>query len=241
LIDQYIIWNGYSNISIWKDIILIKGTDGTQFHPNLNQNELLSVWSSDFYRTIYLNYSETVNTFGIKLFRYKLSNQVFNINETFYQNIYGFINLTAIPSTNGLPLFISKMNMLDVSNEWINKINGIIPNETTDDPYFDVEPITGITMNAQEKFQLNLFLSNNTNYFNFFNQNVTTGLFYPLTVIYQSSEITESQANSFKNSVYLAFNLVKVDIAVFTVLAIMFLIIELFFLFPKIKKKIKKL
>lgn len=35
--------------------------------------------------------------------------------------------------------------MLDVSNEWVNKIEGMVPNQTTDDSYWDIEPITGIS------------------------------------------------------------------------------------------------
>lgn len=64
-------------------------------------------------------------------------------------------------------------------------------------------------MNIQENFQLNLYINNNTNMFNFFNINVTTGLFYPIVIIQENSQITESQANDFKNSVYAAFSAIK--------------------------------
>jgi hypothetical protein len=210
LVDQYIMWDNLTEVTIWKEPIPVQGTDGTEFQPFLNKGENLLTWVSQLVRPIQLNYTGTTTEyFNIEMYRYMIAPSALDINDTFYQSIYGMANLTSY--YNGVPIYISKPNMLGVDPYYVNLTLGMNATEEKDDTFLYVEPITGITMNAHKRLQLNIYLDSLfKNYLNIFTPNISTGLFYPIVSVEESAEITENDANLFKSEILKPIYLTKV-------------------------------
>jgi hypothetical protein len=57
-----------------------------------------------------------------------------------FQPVSGFANMTQV---YGMPIFISRPNMLYASPSAVDKVVGMQPNAAKNDIMFDVEPVTG--------------------------------------------------------------------------------------------------
>lgn len=56
----------------WTEQVLLAGTDGMQFHPLLEDEEILGAWVNDLSRTCYFNYrgSDTSTYPGLDMMKY---------------------------------------------------------------------------------------------------------------------------------------------------------------------------
>eukprot|EP01105_Mastigella_eilhardi_P011636 TRINITY_DN267_c0_g1_i5.p1 TRINITY_DN267_c0_g1~~TRINITY_DN267_c0_g1_i5.p1 ORF type:complete len:263 (-),score=88.61 TRINITY_DN267_c0_g1_i5:129-917(-) len=106
-------------------------------------------------------YRKTIKRHGIKLYRYDVDRDgLKRDNDTYNQNIAGFFNMTAQPSTMGAPVFASAPHFLYVPDEtWLNNITGMSdPDEDLHATYTAIEPLCGNTMEAKSRLQLNIYL-----------------------------------------------------------------------------------
>ncbi|MFX1420588.1 MAG: hypothetical protein ACFE9N_16955, partial [Promethearchaeota archaeon] len=181
-------------ITLWKEEEIVQGTDGTQFAPQVSESNILHVFVSDLLRSVDLFFTGTTRIHNIELFRFELSSQTFKVDSNYYQSIEGLANMTA---DQGIPIFLSKPHFLDADNYLISSIKGIAPIKELHDTYLDVEPNTGIVMNAAERFQIN-FMINDTD---IWYKNCWEGIM-PILWLEFGGQITEDLANSFKQLVY---------------------------------------
>lgn len=134
-------YQGQTQISIWEKPEYVSGTDGTQFAPHSSSNTFF-VWVPDFLRDVPVTQTQSsISLYGIKLNRFQIPSFVLASNENYYQPYVGFANMSA--AFSGVPIWLSKPDMLDADPTFINKISGMNPDPDTDDTYLDVEPITG--------------------------------------------------------------------------------------------------
>eukprot|EP01105_Mastigella_eilhardi_P011632 TRINITY_DN267_c0_g1_i1.p1 TRINITY_DN267_c0_g1~~TRINITY_DN267_c0_g1_i1.p1 ORF type:complete len:839 (-),score=185.94 TRINITY_DN267_c0_g1_i1:1428-3944(-) len=161
---QTVAYNGVSNLTFWQQPVKVEGTDGTRFKPFLTSTGSLDkpkVYSNDLKRPMTMYYRKTIKRHGIKLYRYDVDRDgLKRDNDTYNQNIAGFFNMTAQPSTMGAPVFASAPHFLYVPDEtWLNNITGMSdPDEDLHATYTAIEPLCGNTMEAKSRLQLNIYL-----------------------------------------------------------------------------------
>jgi len=209
-LNNYVQWHEKSSIDIWKESESINGTDGYGFRPGIDQNTNLSVWMEDILRKIDIYYTESRNLYGINLQRYAPVPATFNVNDKYYQYIAGFANLT---NAKNSPIYISKPHFLDVPGDWLTKVSGLNPIRDNHDTYLDVEPLTGVVMDAKKRLQLNIYITPNPTQFDVFSvinrfpKNTT----YPILWVQEGSAITEDLAAKFKAKID-SFNQIKTSV-----------------------------
>lgn len=186
-------------ITLWEEAEIVRGTDGTQFAPQVSQSESLHVFVSDLLRSVDLYFTGTTSIYEIELFRFELSSQTFDIDSNYYQSIKGLANMTI---DQGIPVFLSKPHFLDADKDLIDSIKGINPIKESHDTYLDIEPNTGAVMNAAERFQINFMIDDTDMWY----KNCWEGVM-PILWLEFGGQITEELANSFKSLVYGTQNL----------------------------------
>ncbi|MFX1322211.1 MAG: hypothetical protein ACFFAQ_11265 [Promethearchaeota archaeon] len=192
-------YNGETVIAVWEEDEIVRGTAGTQFAPRVSKNNPLYVFITDLLRTVEIIYTETTSIYDIELYRFEISEETFKVNPKYYQSIEGVANMTV---DQGIPAFLSKPHFLNASSYMKEAVNGLNPNKLQHDTYLDIEPLTGATMNAAERIQIN-FLVNQTD---IWYKNCWEGIM-PILWLEFGGQITENLANKFKNLVYTAQNL----------------------------------
>lgn len=207
---QYSMDNGMTELPFWNAPIYTSGTDGTQFEPGLHHKSEVSVWFPQTERPEVFQVVGTTQHKGIDCLRFALKPEMIAVDPVF-NNLYdGFNNMTVL----GAPIFISKFYFLDASSEWNQKLSGIKYGSFPDnDTILDVEPITGATLSAHKRIQLNVYLSNDSNVISTYQNtslyypNVKRGVMYPLALMEETAEISEELADEFIHQVYFLFRL----------------------------------
>ena len=203
-------WNNY-NAPVF-------GSDGTQFPPLLfnsfDRSALVHVFETDLVRSLPLAFDRHVSAHGIALNRYLPLRELFLPDERFFQYVTGFANLTI---TQQAPIFFSYPNMLFVDPKYVAKIDGMHP-RLDDQASIDVEPITGLTMRAHKRIQVNVYIPPDLA-FDDFNPDVVKDIFYPIVWVDETSEITPALAADFRSSVYLLRDLRLGSVIVLSVAA----------------------
>ena len=73
LCTQFEKFKGYMNVSAWNNHMeIVRGTDGSRFHPWIQDNDTLTVWVNELFRAIDLMPNKTTEMDGIRLRRYEL-------------------------------------------------------------------------------------------------------------------------------------------------------------------------
>jgi hypothetical protein len=111
-------------------------------------------------------------------------------------NTEGLINGQPIERFRGMPVCISKPHFLDTAQSVRNKVIGINPTEEKHETYIDVEPISGVTMNAHQRVQVNFNVSED-NYFTEANSTIMPIMWYERT-----GKVPEDLAARFTGEVY---------------------------------------
>mmetsp|Transcript_78093 Transcript_78093/g.107977 ORF Transcript_78093/g.107977 Transcript_78093/m.107977 type:complete len:143 (+) Transcript_78093:2582-3010(+) len=140
-----------------------------QFHPLLEDDEILGAWVNDLSRTCYFNYidSDTTTYPGLDMMKYYIEDdQMYNLtanpaNALFEIYVDGTTNMT---TTLKAPAFASKGHYYQISEEIkdvsVPKLtdkngNEILPNADDDDTWLGVERLSGVNLVARERIQLN--------------------------------------------------------------------------------------
>jgi len=199
----YYAWHNMSALpagKYWAEDVGVTGTTGFQFAPFLDDDDLLYVWVEELLRPMDLVFTDDVTEKGIDLLQYRLGEDNFLDHDIYYQSIPGFGNMSI--DNNGVPIFLSKPRFLDCPAEWRDKVAGVVPNDEADDTFINVEPITGVTMDACKQLQVNMFLDPTTSPLDLWNKQVPTNTMYPMFFVSELAAITDKLADDFKNKVY---------------------------------------
>jgi hypothetical protein len=196
---NHIKFNGQEEITLWAKSIDVKGTDGTQFAPGISQEDDLEVFSSDFMRTLEFDFRKTTSIYDIELYHYKFDDDTFKPDSDYYMYIDGCANIYPM---QGIPAYLSKPHFLGGDPILTSSVSGMNPDEGDHDTYFDVEPITGITMKGRVRIQVNFMTSQTDLWY----PNITEAMM-PILWFEDRSEITKELAEEFKDLVYGALDL----------------------------------
>jgi len=204
-VAQIIKLNGESQINIWAEPIDIYGTDGMQFHPGVTPSETLKVFNIDLLRTVNLEYDSESEVKGISLHRFRMAPDTFEPNPLYFQDTWGFTNLEVFEKYQGVAVRVSKPHLLDTEPSIQEAIIGMNPDPDMHETFIDVEPISGITMNAHMCVQVNFEVPHGSIW-----HAEVQDTYMPILWMAMEGEIPDGLADYFKGLVYMALGLKEI-------------------------------
>ncbi|MBD3340896.1 MAG: hypothetical protein GF353_17440 [Candidatus Lokiarchaeota archaeon] len=213
---EFVSYNGKEKYLIWAKPVPVSGTDGTQFAPGISKHDDLDICISDLKRPAEFKFRKKTDIYGINLFRFNFKEDVFEPNPTFFMDTKGLLNMYP---EYGIPCYLSHPHLLYADESLKNDTIGMHPNTEKHETYIDVEPITGMTMRARQRIQINFRATPTDKWYP-----NNTEVIIPILWFDKEAEITEEKANEFKESLYTALKLKKLIItstmAIGTILSI---------------------
>jgi len=182
----------------------VRGTDATQFPSELKEGDRLDVWEKDIIRAVYLsNYDKERSTFrGIDLLNFRVEPETYYPCETYEPNCRfdmhenGLINLQVIAL--GIPLYASQGHMYGVDAEYADTVTGLTPDQDKHTSYINVEPYSGITMNAGKVAQIQIRVGPTpAGYYD----EVANNTYLPIFWYIEGGDINKVLADEFKDGV----------------------------------------
>eukprot|EP00455_Lapot_gusevi_P016383 TRINITY_DN18443_c0_g1_i7.p1 TRINITY_DN18443_c0_g1~~TRINITY_DN18443_c0_g1_i7.p1 ORF type:complete len:297 (-),score=125.38 TRINITY_DN18443_c0_g1_i7:27-917(-) len=235
---QYSAWEGSQEVQVpsgffslnvkippWgsKQANRISGTDAAQFASKQAEGGRIRAYVDTLYRMAELaNLNNQHETYaGIDLLKFTLPDDIMANatvnpkNADFYMTGLpsAILNLTA--TSLGVPIFVSKPHFLDVppaaTSYLINKVQGLSPNSELHDTFLSVEPLTGTTMRARKRLQLNVkvspvYIQDPASSFNTTWLPFLTEFMFPTCWIEEGGDIPDDKAADFRDQVYGAQN-----------------------------------
>lgn len=209
-LEQYAMWRGRSNLTWWSDKYanMINGTDGTQFSPEVSKNAVYYAFSPEICRSVFFKYESTATLKEIKLYRFTAPKELYLSGDVYPPN-KGFCVPQCLPSgclnvslcqPQNPPVVISPPHFY-LGNESLAKaVTGLHPDKKLHQTFVDIEPITGIVMNAAKRVQINVALQSVDTL------EQTTGKFqdviFPVMFASETGMISDAKAAEFRRKVY---------------------------------------
>ncbi|XP_065099686.1 lysosome membrane protein 2c [Paramisgurnus dabryanus] len=229
-------WNGQSSLNWWStdSCNMINGTDGASFHPVITKTEKLFIFSSDLCRSLYAEYESDVSVQGLPGFRFVPPSEVF-ANITINPDNAGFCvpNGTCLSSgllnvsvcKEGAPIIMSSPHFYQADDKYVQDVFGMNPRKEEHETAIDVNPLTGLLLQAAKRLQVNVYLEK----MSAFSQtaNIMT-LVYPVMYINESVVIDEESAEKLKvviTEAKVVINVPFIVIALGIILGVVFIVI----------------
>ncbi|XP_071091359.1 scavenger receptor class B member 1-like [Haliotis cracherodii] len=169
VIDKY---NGSSYLNFWSTpwANMVNGTDGTIAPPFIQDVTRLPTFSSDVCRSVYgLHSSDVKTTQGIPLHRFT-GNQAELGNLTLNPDNIGFctpqsscfgtgvLNVSACQSLDyfQIPGVVSFPHFYLAEDKYVHGVYGMAPNKEEHETAIDIEPLTGLVLQAAKRLQINM-------------------------------------------------------------------------------------
>jgi hypothetical protein len=148
-------WNGKSQV--------INGTDGSGFRSLLQEKEPVTLYEDKYLRNLQYNYASSYK-YGKKSYEfnvYNLDMAQLSVNDIFYNNWNGYMNLTSInyvPVLVSLPYFKGSDAQSYTQVTFEGKAASDYQDSITSGN-FTVESLTGVTVSSTKNYQFNAFNS----------------------------------------------------------------------------------
>ncbi|CAL8321381.1 unnamed protein product [Lota lota] len=162
-------WNDERQLDWWTSdqCNMINGTNGAFFHPVVTKDETLYMFSSDLCRSLYATYVEDITVKGLPGYRFVPPSSVF-ANLTVNPDNAGFCVpkgnclgsgvLNVSPCKQGAPIIMSSPHFYQADEKYVNDVFGMRPNKDLHQTTIDINPFTGIVMQAAKRLQINVLL-----------------------------------------------------------------------------------
>jgi len=212
----------------------IKGTDGTMFAPGMDKTKSLWVFVSELCRSIWLDFDSDQEVKGISAHRYRPPPPVFNMsNADNYCYCPKFLECAVANKTTdtydnsacpkigctdglinvgkclgGAPIFMSSPHFYNADATLLQDFEGLAPNQEDHDTVLDVDPITGLALNARKRIQVNFPLTK-TEDFNIFKNINQTYRAWPIFWADENAQIDDANADKFKSEVQKPISIVN--------------------------------
>lgn len=192
--------------SPWEEPVLLDGTDGMQFSPDLSKESTLKAFVNDLSRNCYFDYSHTDDRYPhLDTYVYAIQTDLmrndtdYSPNKNYQVNITGTSNMTTSLQAYA---FVAKghyYQMSDAVNASIPVIvnqdnETIVPNMDDDETYLGVEQTTGVCLLAMERIFFNMVVYGDDLFKNF-DIPGDYGWFFPLSYVRRESVWTQKQVD----------------------------------------------
>lgn len=213
---RFVQWQEQSVVEdTWLEPQPVVGRTGTEWPRNLTKNSEIVTWQPDLVRQIPLinDDGETVDLFGIKLLRHRVDTTWYqdastNPNNAKYLHVEDPDENGVIPLSTlklGVPIFVSIPWFYSANRETVAGSVSCCDNPDPDihASIIDVDPITGATMYARRRVQVNIKIGP-TDTFAYRNLREA---YMPILWYEEAGGLTKSLANDYKKAVYGAIEL----------------------------------
>ncbi|XP_072310857.1 lysosome membrane protein 2-like isoform X2 [Eucyclogobius newberryi] len=167
---RVVTWKGQSQLSFWttNQSNSINGSDGSAFHPLIDKNERIQIFSPDLCRSIYMEFEKDVEVRGIPAYRFTPPRSVFAsreenpANEGFCitpQECLGTGLLKVSPCRKGAPVVASFPHFYLADEKYVTAIEGISPERIHHQTFLDLNPTTGVIVRANKRAQVNILIN----------------------------------------------------------------------------------
>ncbi|XP_035039973.1 lysosome membrane protein 2 isoform X2 [Hippoglossus stenolepis] len=162
-------WKGQSQLTFWKtdDSNSINGSDGSAFHPLLEKNERIYIFTPDLCRSIYMEFEKEVEVKGILAYRFTpppsvlASKEENPANEGFCvtpNECLGTGLLKVSPCRKGAPVVASFPHFYLGEDQYAAAIKGMSPQREHHQTFLDLNPTTGVIVRANKRAQINILI-----------------------------------------------------------------------------------
>ncbi|XP_034402516.1 lysosome membrane protein 2-like isoform X2 [Cyclopterus lumpus] len=163
-------WKGESKLTFWtsNQSNSINGSDGSAFHPMLNKNERIYIFTPDLCRSIHMEFEKDVEVKGIPAYRFTPPRSVFAskeenpANEGFCvspKECLGTGLLKVSPCRKGAPVVASFPHFYLGDNKYVAAIDGMSPKREHHQTFLDLNPTTGVIVRANKRAQINILIN----------------------------------------------------------------------------------
>ena len=210
---EYEIFRAAAKQTYWNssEANALKGTDGSQFHPQVKKSQNVTVFVDDVFRSISFYYKEETEHKDIHMYRFIIQTEQFkNASQVpdhaaYYMfGPHGVINLTT--ASQFAPVIASNPHFLDADPFYLEQVSGVSPPSfEKHGTYLDIEPLSGTTMKARKRLQVNVHVKPRLLTY----QDLIEA-FVPVMWVEEGAEVTDKLAAKFRSKVYLALTLKQI-------------------------------
>nr|XP_033814628.1 platelet glycoprotein 4 isoform X2 [Geotrypetes seraphini] len=214
-------YKGAENLSFWKgNCNMINGTDGVSFPPFVDKKKKLYIFNSDICRSIYAEFEGEHNLKGIPVYRFVIPEHAFASPLVNPDNLCFCTELSVSRNCteggiqdisacqNGKPVYISLPHFLYASENIKGLVTGLKPSEEEHRIFLDVDPITGFTLRAAKRIQINLMFKP-TDKIEVFSKLKDT-LVFPVVWLNETAVVDDDTAKMFKATVTTPMNILMI-------------------------------
>ncbi|KAJ0013015.1 hypothetical protein NQD34_017349 [Periophthalmus magnuspinnatus] len=166
---RVVTWKGQSALTFWttNQSNIINGSDGSAFHPLIDKNERIYIFTPDLCRTIYMEFEKDVEVRGIPAYRFTPPRSVLASkeenpdNEGFCvspQECLGTGLLKVSPCRKGAPVVASFPHFYLADEKYVAAVEGLSPERVHHQTFLDLNPTTGVIVRANKRAQVNILI-----------------------------------------------------------------------------------
>lgn len=148
----------------------INGTDGSSFHPQVKRSETLYIFNTDLCRSLFLDYEMDSSVRGIPTYKFVVPRRFFQApanepeNECFCTQKAGLSDLLCRTDgildiskcRKGAPIVLSAPHFYNGDPALRANVSGLRPNKLRHETFLEIEPLTGLVLNAARRIQINV-------------------------------------------------------------------------------------
>ncbi|CAL8110768.1 unnamed protein product [Orchesella dallaii] len=224
-------WDGKSELKFWKEDTEcdeLKGTDGSLFGPFFDKERLIDVFSTDLCRSLTFGYDSETEHEGIPAYRFTVPEWVLEDPRTNPDNMCfcltykeehcprgGAMALTGC--RDGAPIWMSTPYFLDGDAGYLADSGLPDPDREKHQTLLDIEPNTGVLLNAHKRIQVNVYINNTIPGVNAY-RNLKEEFLFPLLWADESAAMDPENADDLKGQLMTPLKIV--NIAKWTILGV---------------------
>jgi hypothetical protein len=169
------LFNGNKELKYWNSskCNAVHGSDGSSFNPYIEKEDTLWFFNDQMCRALPLTFDQKVSQQGLPGLRFKPREDVFMSPTKFPEENKcfagegrevgdGVFDLTVCQFNTSIVL--SWPHFLGAESKYQNAVTGLNPDKEKHGFWFDIQPVTGTTMSAKARIQINLNIKKNEHF-----------------------------------------------------------------------------
>lgn len=164
-------YNGHTNLGRWNDSNCDKvhGSDGASFNPYIQQHDTLWFFNDQLCRALPLVFHQTVLHKGLPSYRFRPREDVFMSPDRYPQENSCFGGPDRVTGDGifdvticqyNAPIVLSWPHFLHADRKYLDAVEGMRPDPNEHGFWFDIQPVTGTTLSARARIQINVNIRN---------------------------------------------------------------------------------
>jgi len=161
-------YNGKTELNYWNESQCNKvhGSDGASFNPYIKKSDTLWFFNDQLCRAMPLVYEKTIDQGGLPGLRFVPREDVFMSSEKYPQNSCfggedrlmgdGVFDVTICQFD--APIVLSWPHFLGAESKFSDAVTGLSPDKEKHGFWFDIQDVTGTTLSAKAKLQVNMLV-----------------------------------------------------------------------------------